>query len=137
MHTLSLFPSLFTYQLLGVFLVRIALGFTFLRMFYVGIKYDKAEQVESLEKLGLRPAKLFAAFVSVIKGAGGVLLVIGLWTQGAVIATGGLMLIASAIKFYRPEALPKHKLGFCLLIAALSLALLFLGAGAFAIDLPL
>ena len=137
MQTLSLFPSLFTYQLLGIFMIRVALGFIFLRMCYVGIKYNKAEQVESLNKLGLRPGNIFADIVSFIKGAGGILLVLGLWTQAAVLATGGLMLIASMIKFYKPDVLPKHKLGFCLLLSTISFALLFLGAGAFAIDLPL
>lgn len=137
MHTLSLFPGFFTYQMLGIFLIRIALGLTFLRLCYVGIKYNHAEQLESLNKLGLRPAKFFAGIVSLIKGVGGALLVVGLYTQGAAIAAGSLMLIASAIKFSRPEALPKHKLGFCLILTAISFSLLFLGAGAWAIDLPL
>lgn len=137
MHTLSLFPTLLDYRVLGIFMIRVTLGFTFLRMCYVGIKYNKAEQIESLNKLGLRPGSLFAGLVSLIKGVGGTLLVVGLWTQGAAIATGSLMLIASAIKLYKPDALPKHKLVFCLLLAIISFALLFLGAGSFAFDLPL
>lgn len=137
MHTLSLFPSLFTYQLLGIFLIRIALGITFLRLCYIGIKYNHAEQVESLNKIGLRPASLFAALVSLIKGVGGILLIIGLWMQGAALATGILMLVASSIKYYKPDLLPRHKLGFCLLLTVISFALIFLGPGAFAIDLPL
>lgn len=137
MHTLSLFPALFTYQLLGIFMIRVALGLTFLRLAYVGIKYNHAEQLESLNTLGLRPAKLFAGLVFLVKVVGGIFLVLGLYTQGAVIATGSLMLIASAIKFFKPDALPRHKLDFCLLLAAISFSLLFLGAGAFAIDLPL
>lgn len=137
MHTLSLFPALFTYQMLGIFMIRVILGATFLRLWYIGFKYHKDEQVESLEKMGLRPARFFAGLVSLVKLAGGILLVIGLWTQGAALATGAMMLVAAAVKLYKPELLPRHKFGFCLLLGVVSLALLFLGAGAFAFDLPL
>ena len=137
MHTLSLFPSLFTYQLLGVFMIRVALGFTFVRLWHVGVKYHKEEQLESLNKMGLRPAGLFAWIISFVKLVGGLLLVIGLWTQGAALATGIMMLVASVIKLYKPDLLPRHKFGFCFLLAIVSFALLFLGAGAFAFDLPL
>lgn len=137
MHTLSLFPSLFTYQLLGIFMIRVVLGFTFLRLWYIGMKYHKEEQIESFNNMGLKPAKLFAGLVSLVKFVGGSLLVIGLWTQGAALATGVMMLIAAAIKLYKPDLLPRHKFGFCLLVGVVSLALLFLGAGAFAFDLAL
>ncbi len=137
MHTLALFPTLFTYQVLGIFMIRAILGFTFLRLWYIGVKYHKEEQIESFQKIGLRPAKLFAALVSLVKFLGGALLLVGLWTQGAALATGSMMLIAAIIKFFKPEALPRHKFGFCLLLAFVSFALLFLGAGAFAFDLPL
>lgn len=137
MHTLSLFPSLFTYQLFGVFLIRVALGFTFIRLWHVGVKYHKEEQLESLNKIGLKPASFFAGLISFVKLVGGSLLVIGLWTQGAALATGTMMLIAAGIKLYKSDLLPHHKFGFCLLLAVVSLALLFLGAGAFAFDLPL
>lgn len=137
MHTLSLFPSLFTYQLLGIFMIRVALGFTFIRLWHVGAKYHKEEQLESLNKIGLRPAALFAGLISFVKLVGGALLVTGLWTQGAALATGVMMLIAAGIKLYKPDLLPRHKFGFCFLIGVVSLALLFLGAGAFAFDLPL
>ena len=137
MHTLALFPAFFTYQLLGVFMIRVILGFTFLRLWYIGIKYHKEEQVDSFHKLGLHPAKLFAGLVSFIKLVGGALLVVGLWTQAAALATGLMMLTAAVIKYFKPESLPRHKFGFCLLLAIVSFSLLFLGAGVFAFDLPL
>ncbi len=137
MHTLSLFPSLLTYQIIGIFILRVTLGLTFLRLWYVGIRYNKVEQLESFHKMGLRPANFFTALVSLVKGVGGILLLFGFYTQGAALATGILMSIAVAIKLYKPELLPRHNLGFCLLLALLSFSLLFLGAGAFAIDLPL
>lgn len=137
MHTLSLFPSLLNYQFLAIFLIRVALGLTFLRLWYIGWKFNREEQLASLNNLHLRPASLFLNIVLFVKLIGGVLLVIGLYTQGAALATGTMMLIASIIKLYKPELLPKHKTGFCLLITVICFALLFLGAGAFAFDLPL
>jgi uncharacterized membrane protein YphA (DoxX/SURF4 family) len=137
MHTLSLFPSLLGYQFLAIFLIRVALGLTFLRLWYIGWKFNREEQLESLNNLHLRPAPLFLNIILFVKLVGGTLLVIGLWAQGAALTTGAMMLIASAIKLYKPELLPRHKTGFCLLVTAICFALLFLGAGAFAFDLPL
>lgn len=137
MHTVSLFPSLFDFQMLGIFALRVTLGLIFVWFWYKKVFRQRAERIHFFEKLGLRPAVLYFALVTHIEGIAGVLLVIGLWTQGAVIVTGILMILATLIKFFKPSALPKNTIEFYLILATVSFSLLFLGAGAFAFDLPL
>lgn len=123
--------------MLGIFLIRIALGFTFVQFWRAGRTYQKTEQINFFETLHLRPARLYFEFISLIEGLAGALLIVGLWTQGVVLTTGILMLVASFVKMRKPELSPKHTAGFYLMLATISFALLFLGAGAFAFDLPL
>lgn len=137
MHTLSIFPTFLNYQMLGIFLVRIALGFTFIHFWHTGRSYQKAEQIKFFETLHLLPARLFFEVVSIIEGVTGAFLIVGLWTQGVALVGGVLMLAASFVKVRKPELSPKHTAGFYFTLALFSFALLFLGAGAFAFDLPL
>lgn len=123
--------------MLGIFLVRVALGFTFIHFWRTGRSYQKAEQIKFFEALHLLPARLFYEIVSIIECVVGALLIVGLWTQGAGIAGSILMLAASFVKIRKPELSPKHTAGFYFTLALFSFALLFLGAGAFAFDLPL
>lgn len=137
MHTVSLFPSLLDYQILGIFALRVTLGLIFVWFWYKKVFRERAERIHFFEKLGLHPAVLYFAIITHLEGIAGILLVIGLWVQGAAIATGVLMLLASLIKFFKPNALPKNTIEFYIILAAVSFSLLFLGAGAFAFDLPL
>jgi len=118
---LSLFPSLFTYQLIGIFLVRVALSLTFFRLGY-RIAFDL-----QLKKPWLKSVGWVVMLV-------GLLLLIGLYTQAATLVAA-LMTISLVVKKIRQRQF--DNLNYHLLVLAISLALLTLGAGAFAIDLPL
>ena len=137
MQTVSLFPSLLDFQMLGVFVLRVTLGLIFVYFWYEKITRQKAELIRFFEKLGLRPAKVYFNIVSSVEGVAGVLLVVGLYTQGVVIVTGSLMLLATIIKWRKPSALHRNTIDFYIILAVVSFSLLFLGPGAFAIDLPL
>jgi len=137
MQTVSLFPELLDYQMLGTFALRVTLGFIFVYFWYEKVTHQRVERIEFFEKLKLRPAKIYFYFVSSVEGLAGALLVIGLYTQGAAIFTGTLMLIATFIKWRKPSALHRNTIEFYIILAVASFALLFLGPGAFAIDLPL
>ncbi|MCK9345134.1 MAG: DoxX family protein [Candidatus Pacebacteria bacterium] len=137
MQTVSLFPAFFDYQMLGVFLLRVVLGFIFVSLWYKQATSEKSEQIHFYEKLGLRPAKVFATVISSLLGIAGALLVVGFYTQGAAIAMGAIMMIMSLIKWRKPSALPHNTTEFYILLAVASFSLLFFGAGAFAVDLPL
>lgn len=137
MQTVSLFPHLFDYQMLGIFMIRATLGIIFLYFWYEKVFLFRSEQIHFYDKLGLRPAKVFSMMVASVEGITGALLVVGLYTQGAAIVAGTLMTLASLIKWHRPAALPKNTNDFYVLLMIVSFALLFLGPGAYAIDLPL
>ncbi|MFZ2303746.1 MAG: DoxX family protein [Minisyncoccia bacterium] len=144
MQTLSLFPSLLDFQMLGVFALRVTLGLIFVYFWYEKVTHQRADESPDSrlgrrlkEKLGLRPSKVYFWVVSSVEGVAGVLLVIGLYTQMVVLVTGALMLLATIIKWQKPSALPRNTIEFYIILAVVSFALLFLGPGAFAIDLPL
>jgi len=120
---LSLFPSLFTYQLVGIFVLRVVLGFIFLHLGHnIIFKLNRPETW--IKTSGL------------IIGLVGILLILGLFTQAAALVTALLSLLAVIIKIRSSHAL-EHGLDYYLLLLGISIALLTLGAGAFAIDLPL
>ena len=137
MQTLSLFPSLLDFQMLGVFALLVTLGLISVYFWYEKVTHQRAERINFYEKLGLRPSKVYFWTVSSVEGIAGALLVVGLYTQGAVLVTGALMLVATFIKWRKPSALPRNTIEFYIILAVASFALLFLGPGAFAIDLPL
>lgn len=134
---LSLFPDLFNYSFLAIGLLRITLGLIFIYFAYVKIFPERKERIAFFEKLGLRPALFYFAIVNGVELVAGISLVIGLYTQGAALVTGTLMVLASFIKWRRPHALPHNTIEFYLLLSAVSFSLIFLGPGAFAFDLPL
>lgn len=137
MQTLSLFPHLLDYQMLGIFMIRATLGLIFIYFAYEKIVHERHVRTEFFEKLKLRPAKAFFWVVTLAELVAGIGLTIGLYTQAAAITTGVLMTLAALIKNHRPTVLPKNTVGFYIILAIASFSLLFLGAGAFAVDLPL
>lgn len=137
MHTVSLFPHLFDYQMLGIFALRVTIGLIFVYFAYEKITRGRREYIEFFEKLKMRPAKVFFWIVVLAEFFAGIALTIGLYTQAFAIMTGVLMTLASFIKHHRPSVLPKNTVEFYVILAVASFALLFLGAGAFAVDLPL
>lgn len=137
MQTVSLFPQLLDFQMLGIFALRVTLGFIFLYFWYEKITKPHSEKTEFFEKLKLRPAKLYFTIVSYTEGLIGALLIVGLYVQGVAIVAGAMMLLASIIKWRKSALLPQGTVAFYIVLSVVSFSLLFLGAGAFAIDLPL
>lgn len=137
MHTVSLFPSLFDYGILAIFTLRVTLGLIFIWFWYEKMFRERAARVRFFEELGLTPAMLYFTLVTYAEGIAGVFLIVGLWTQGAAMVTGILMALATLIKWRNPSALQKNTIEFYIILAIVSFALLFLGPGVFAVDLPL
>lgn len=137
MQTLSLFPELLDLQMLGIFAIRVTLGLIFIYFWYEKTTKHRAEKIEFFEKLKLRPAKLYSTIITFTFGVMGALLVVGLYTQGVAMVAGVFMLLATLIKWRNPSLLPNNTITFYIILSVTSFSLLFLGAGAFAIDLPL
>lgn len=137
MHTVSLFPHLFDYQMLGIFALRVTLGFIFLRFWYLKFTHGRAGLSHFFSNISLRPTSSFRFLIPTALGIAGALLVAGLYTQGAAAVAGTLVTIAAFFKGRDSSSHPDNTIEFYIILAAASFALLFLGAGAYAVDLPL
>ncbi|MFA6295456.1 MAG: hypothetical protein WC666_03460 [Candidatus Paceibacterota bacterium] len=121
---LSLFPSLFTYEQFGPFIIRIALGLTFLYFGYRRIK----EQTQP------RNARVIA--YGIVETIVGILTIIGLYTQLATLIIVLILLIKLVYKIKNREFLT-NGINYYLLLLAMALSLLVTGAGFIAFDMPL
>lgn len=133
---LNPFPELLNYALLAPLLLRVVVGLIFLDLGILKFRSEKERWVASFDTLGLRPADLMVAFYGGLQVIGGIMFILGLWTQIAalffVLSTGAELYIE-----WKAREVLKRDLVFYLLVFVISFSLLLTGAGAFAIDLPL
>lgn len=114
--TLSIFPQLFTYSLFAIFLMRITLALVFIKIAF----RRKNKKINYL----FIPEIISALFV-----------LFGLYTQIAVLFIWFFVIIEKYIDSkYETEKTSTETL---ILLEVFSISLLFLGAGAFAFDMPL
>lgn len=134
---LNPFPSLLTYGLLAPFILRVTLGFILINLGYLKLTKEKGRWEIIFKMLGVsRSRELGTTIIGLIEIIGGLMLIVGFYTQIAalvfVILNGLEMFIE-----YREETLMKRDLVFYVLIFMIALSLLFSGAGFLAFDLPL
>ena len=139
---LSLIPQLLDFQFYGPFILRLALGVIFLAHGWPKLKGDKSQFGEWLESMGFRPGKFWAWLVSCVEFFGGILFVVGLFTQfiSAILVMQFLVIIFWVRRgqpFMAKAETPGMSREFDFLILAVLLALLVLGPGAWAVDYPL
>lgn len=133
---LNPFPDLLMYSLLGPLVLRALLGLIFIDLGILKFRGEKKKWFASFETLGLHPVTIFVPLYALLQITGGVLLIIGLWTQVAALA----FVIFTGIELYiewQAQKILKRDVVFYLLIFIVSLSLLLTGAGAYAIDIPL
>lgn len=117
MHPLSLFPDLFTFQLLAPFLLRLVAGYMIILFGWE--RYHKKFRWTSLIYL-----------------VTGILLLLGLYTQAAAIA--GILLVKFDFWTDRTEfKITRIYVNTAMLVSVILLSLLFTGPGLFGFDLPL
>lgn len=133
---LNPFPELLNYALLAPLLLRLVVGLIFVDLGFLKFKSEKQRWMSSFEALGLRPTDLFVPLYATLQVVGGVMLLVGLYTQVAalffVLSTGTELYVE-----WKAREVLKRDMVFYLLVFVISLSLLFTGAGAYAIDLPL
>jgi uncharacterized membrane protein YphA (DoxX/SURF4 family) len=131
---LSIFPDLLTYNLLGITIVRVALGFLGV---YLGFKIlSKKNELESfVNSLKIPLAAIVPWILSLLFITSGVLLIMGLYTQLVCILLACLFFELMIIDLWSRQIF-KNSPVFYLSFILISLSLLFLGPGAFAFDLP-
>ena len=83
---LNPFPDLLSYSLLAPLILRLVIGIIFIDLGLLKFRSEKERWLASFEALQLRPADFFVYLYGFLQVAGGILLLIGLWTQVAALA---------------------------------------------------
>jgi uncharacterized membrane protein YphA (DoxX/SURF4 family) len=135
-YMLNTFPSLLSYSPLGPFILRVVLGFILIDLGFLKFRGERTQWVQVFSAYKLRPAHLFVSLYGAVEIVGGVLLLIGLYTQIAALVFVVLNAIELYIEYSEGNVL-KRDLVFYVLVLAIALSLLFTGAGAYAKDIPL
>jgi uncharacterized membrane protein YphA (DoxX/SURF4 family) len=125
---LSAFPQLFSYSLLAITMLRVVFGLWFLAYGYSTLFDTNSQHKKNLSQ--------FEKIIASLALLAGLLTFIGLFTQIAILI--GLFILM--LKWYldvKPKNSNREIFTFGFYIVIIGLALLFLGPGAFALDLPL
>ncbi len=132
---INAFGDLLSYSAFSPLILRVALGLFFI---YFSIKkFKNTEQASGFfESINFKPGKFFSVVFALLEGVGGLLLVIGLWTQIVVLIFAAILLGTLFIKWRAPEKLP-GSIGYYFLLFIIAISLIFTGAGFLAFDLPL
>lgn len=136
---LNVFPDLLFLQLISPFLIRVTVG---IMLFWIGYSYIFKDRETVISQVSSKFPKLgsFSVwFGGIFEMITGIFLIVGFLTQIAAIAGVLIAIDALSAKFlYKDlDKTIKYSKMFYILIFITSLSLLFSGAGAFAIDLPL
>lgn len=133
---LNTFPTLLSWSPLAPFILRVVLGLIILDLGVLKFKSERADWIRAFEGNGLRPGRLYVPVYGALQIVGGLLLIIGLYTQIAALAFVILTGIELFIE-YKEGGVLKRDIVFYILIFAIALSLVLSGAGAYAQDIPL
>ncbi len=133
---LSMFPEFLTLGLLAPFIIRVVLGLVILNLGYLKLNKERKEWETSFKTIFLKPAGFWVSVLGLIEVIGGILLMVGAFTQLVALIFAVITLSELALEIKQREIL-KRGFVFYLLLFACSASLVFSGAGFFAIDLPL
>jgi putative oxidoreductase len=133
---LNPFPELLSFSPLAPFILRLVLGLIFLDLGILKFRSERPRWIKSFQALHLNPAELFLIIFGLIEVVGGVLLLIGAWTQIAAL----VFVILVGLEFYveyKDASVLKRDFVFYFLVLAIAVSLLITGAGAYSFDIPL
>jgi uncharacterized membrane protein YphA (DoxX/SURF4 family) len=133
---LSVFPNLFTYNLIAPFILRVVVGLIFLELGYLKLGKEKSAWNMFFETIHFKPSYLFVTLLAIIEIVSGAFLIVGYLTQLAALIMA-IILFAEAYVELRDGTILKRDIVFYTLLLAICVSLLLTGAGAFAFDLPL
>jgi uncharacterized membrane protein YphA (DoxX/SURF4 family) len=122
--------------MLSPFILRVVLGLIIINLGSLKLGKENSAWQKLFETINFHPAKIFVKVLAFIEIIGGLMLLVGSYTQlSAMVFT--LLFFCEAVLEYRDPQLEKRNLTFYILMFAIALSLIFLGAGAFAFDMPL
>lgn len=133
---LNTFPELLSYGVISAFILRIVIGFVTINLGLLKLGKEKKDWQKLFEVINFHPSTYFVKSLALIEIIGGLMLLIGAYTQIFAIIFS-IIFFCEMILEYKEESLENRNLPFYILIFVISLSLIFSGAGSFALDLPL
>lgn len=133
---LNPFPDLLVYSLLAPFILRVVAGFIFIDLGKLMLRRERDRWNTSFTALGFQNPAVMVKIFGAVEIISGLMLIAGFYTQIAALILALLTLCEIYVEYKDPAVL-KRSIVFYILLFSISLSLLFSGAGAFAIDLPL
>ena len=133
---LNPFPILLSYGGLAPFILRVVAGIIFFDLGLFLFKGERGRWIISLSILKIPKPKIAVKVLGIIEIVGGLMFIFGFYTQIASVALS-LLTFSEAYVEYKDPGVLKRSLVFYSLLFAITLSLLFSGAGKFAIDIPL
>ena len=133
---LNTFPTLLTFSMFSPLILRVVLCFIVINHGYLKLTSEKIAWQELFETINIHPSRIFVKVLAFIEIIGGLMLIAGAYTQLTAMVFA-VLFFCEAVLEYRDPVLEKRNLTFYILIFGIALSLIFLGAGALAIDLPL
>ncbi len=121
---LSIFPTLLMFEGFGPFIIRVTLGITLAYFGYQKTLYKGQSSGSN--------SRLYGAVEIVVA----LFLVIGLFSQVAAAINVVILIIKLGHKITKKEFL-SNGINYYLLLLAMAISIVFMGAGSFAFDLPL
>lgn len=132
---LNPFPDLLAFSFFAPLFLRATVGIIFMQFGFRKIARMK-HTAAFFERINVIPGWFFVWFFGLIEIIGGIMLFLGVFTQIAALVLAFIIIGAFFLKRKYPTAL-SHDKSYYILLAVTTFSLIFLGAGAFAIDLPL
>ncbi|MEK7465034.1 MAG: DoxX family protein [Patescibacteria group bacterium] len=132
-----MFPTLYFYQDIGLLVLRAALGAAFIVHGYPKLFKMYAGFAEWLGSMNIKPGKFWALVVGVVEFFGGIVLILGVFTQLAAALIAVNMLVAMGkVKWGQVKFVEMEKTGWelDLIYFAAAIALMTLGAGDYSVD---
>lgn len=133
---LNPFPGLLLYSMLAPFFLRVVAGFIFIDLGLLSWRKERERWVISLKAIRIPKPEVAVRVIGIVEVLAGAMLLAGFYTQIAALILA-ILTLAEAYIEYKDPAILKRNLVFYILLFAITLSLLFSGAGAYAFDLPL
>lgn len=133
---LNLFPELLSYNFSVPLAFRVVSGSLFIYFGYANLTKHRASKIALFESVGLSASILWLWMLVTLETVGGIMLLVGLFTQAVALGLSIILLLGLTAKYKRREVLP-WSFGFLFLLFLITASLLFLGPGFYAFDLPL
>jgi uncharacterized membrane protein YphA (DoxX/SURF4 family) len=133
---LNPFPELLVMEMLAPFILRVVLGIILVNVGYLVLTKERPRWKFFVEGLGLKPVDSLVSLLGIVGIVSGTALILGFYTQIAALVVV-IISFVQAYAEYKESVLVKRNITFYILIITIALSLLFTGAGAFSLDLPL